>query len=82
MTSKEKIIEKLLTRPTSLKYKEIETLFSNSKYTISNRKGSHRKIELNKDNSLYIIIPLHNNDCLDTYKVKLKKFYILTNEYE
>jgi predicted Zn-ribbon and HTH transcriptional regulator len=38
MTKQEKIIEKLLERPTSLKYSEIENLFNNEKFKIEQRK--------------------------------------------
>ncbi len=78
MTKQEKIIEKLLERPTSLKYSEIENLFNNEKFKIEQRKWSHIKITLIEDEEKYINIPLHNNDCKDVYKIKLKKFYLLT----
>jgi len=78
MTKQEKIIEKLLNRPLSLKYYEIENLFNNDRFQIENRKWSHKKITLNEDEEKYVIIPIHNNDCKDVYKILLKKFYLLT----
>ena len=78
MTKQEKIIEKLLNRPLSLKYYEIENLFNNYRFQIENRKWSHKKITLNEDEEKYVIIPIHNNDCKDVYKILLKKFYLLT----
>ena len=78
MTKQEKVIDKLLTRPTSLKYSEIESLFKETKYIIEQRKWSHKKISLKDDEELYVIIPIHNNDCKEVYKIKLKKFYLLT----
>lgn len=82
MTKQDKIIEKLLNRPTSLRYSEIEKLFDNKKFKIEERKWSHKKITLLNDENKYIIIPIHNNDCKEIYKIWLKKFYLLTRDYE
>jgi hypothetical protein len=38
MTKQDKIIEKLLNRPTSLKYSEIEKIFNNERFKIEERK--------------------------------------------
>ena len=78
MTKEEKIIEKLLNRPLSLKYSEIENLFIDDRFKIEQRKWSHKKITLKEEEEKYVIIPLHKNDCKDVYKIQLKKFYLLT----
>ena len=74
MTKEEKTIEKLLHRPTSLKYNEIENLFLNYKFKVEQRKWSHKKISLKQDEEKYVIVPLHKNDCKDVYKIQLKNF--------
>lgn len=79
MTKEEKIIDKLLTRPTSLNYFDIEKLFNNKNFKIEERKWSHKKISYIHDETKFIIIPIHNNDCKDIYKINLKKFYQLTH---
>ncbi len=78
MTKQDKVIEKLLERPISLKYSEIEKLFLNNRFKIEQRKWSHKKITVKEEEEKYIIIPLHNNDCKYVYKIQLKKFYLLT----
>ena len=74
MTSKEKLIEKLLNRPTSLRYNEIIKLFTTDNYIIRQGKWSHIFI-VNKNSKDYESIAIHNNDCKDVYKKKLSKFY-------
>ena len=80
MTQKEKLIEKLLNRPTSLRYNEIESLFKNERYIIKEWKWSHKRIIFKKDASKYITIAIHNNDCKISWKIALQEFYLETNK--
>ena len=68
MTKIEKIIQQLLNRPTSLRYKEIEKALKYLGFKINMAKGSHKKIK-HKSLPHDLIIPVHNNDCKDFYKL-------------
>ena len=74
MTQKEKLIEKLLNRPTSLRYNEIIKLFTTDNYIIRQGKWSHLLV-INKTSSDYVTVSLHNNDCKDYYKERLSQLY-------
>ena len=80
MTSKEKLVEKLLTRPANLRYSQIETLFKNSRYVIREWKWSHKRITFKGDTSKYVTIAIHKNDCKLSWKIALQEFYLLTQE--
>jgi hypothetical protein len=76
VTSKSKIVKKLLNNPKSVRYSEIETIFINDdRFEIKRRKWSHKSI-VNIETWGAVIITLHWKDCEDVYKDKLKKFYI------
>lgn len=67
MTKIDKIIEQFLTRPTSLRYSEIEKALIHFGFEKIEAKGSHKKFKhslLDHD----LIIPVHNNYCKDFYK--------------
>jgi len=72
MTKKSKLLQKLLARPTSLKFGEIETILLDLGFKKLEAKGSHKKFKHAKlPNDL--IIPVHNNDCKDFYKKLVSK---------
>lgn len=72
MTKIEKIVQQLLARPTSLKFKEIEKSLKFLGFEMIKAKGSHRKFKhpwLKSD----LVIPVHNNDCKKFYKILASK---------
>ncbi len=73
MTQLEKLIQKFLDRPTSLRYPEIEkVLIKLSFIKIKVRRGSHEKFKhslLERD----LVFPVHDNDCKDRYKIQAVK---------
>jgi len=79
MTKTEKAVQQFLNRPESLRYSEIEKVLKSFGFIIIKAKGSHKKF---KHHSLAtdLIIPVHNNDCKNFYKIqasKIIKEYIL-----
>lgn len=67
MTKLEKVINQFFSRPTSLKYTDIEKILLYFGFKKIQAKGSHKKFKhstLNRD----LIIPVHNNECKDFYK--------------
>ncbi len=67
MTTKEKLFDKFLKNPTSIKYNDIEKILLLNWFEKIYAKGSHIKMKhKNLENDL--IIPLHNWDCKDFYK--------------
>lgn len=58
MTSKEKLLEKFLQTPASIKYLQIEKLLLFFGFTKIESKGSHKKFKHNKLEK-DIIIPVH-----------------------
>lgn len=80
MTKIEKLIEKFLNRPTSLKYSEIEKVLITIGFEKINAKGSHKKFK-NSHLEHDLVIPVHNNDCKDFYKnlaaKTIKKYFNL-----
>lgn len=78
MTKKDKLLQRLMSRPTSLSYLDIERALIIMGFVKIEVKGSHKKFKhplLNKD----IVIPIHNNDCKDFYKKMVAK--ILKKEF-
>jgi len=75
MTQKEKLIEKLLNRPTSLRYNEIESLFKNDNFIIKKWKWSHKIIVFKANQRHFVTIAIHNNDCKKHYKEDLRDLY-------
>jgi hypothetical protein len=80
MTSKVKLINKLLNNPQNLNYSEIETLFKNNKYIIKEWKWSHKRIIFKENPKVFATIAIHNNDCKFSGKKSLQELYKLTNE--
>lgn len=78
MSKREKRIQKLLTDPSSLHFREIESIFSTSDYTIERGIWSHKHI-IHNATQTFSNTPIHNWDCQDYYKKELKFFYIKTN---
>lgn len=67
MTAKEKLINKFLANPQSLKYRQIEKIILSFDFVKIEAKGSHKKFKHYKlENDL--TIPIHNNDCKNFYK--------------
>jgi predicted RNA binding protein YcfA (HicA-like mRNA interferase family) len=79
MTSIEKLLLKFLNHPIGVRYLELERLLLSFGFEKVWAKGSHVKFKhklLDRD----LIIPVHDNDCKDFYKVyaaKIIKKYIL-----
>lgn len=73
MTKHEKLIQKFLKNPSSLRFSQIEKTLSMAGFMeINVKSGSHRKFKhvlLQND----LIIPVHNNDCKDFYKKQAAK---------
>lgn len=72
MSKIEKKVEKFLKNPTSTKYSDIEIILIYFGFEKINAKGSHIKfkhIKLQND----LVIPIHNNECKDFYKLEAKK---------
>lgn len=67
MTKKAKLWEKFLKNPSSLSYKEIESLLLSQDAQMIPAKGSHKKFK-HALSPTDLIIPIHNNDCKDFYK--------------
>ena len=72
MTNIEKTVQKFLTRPKSLRYEEIEKTLILLGFDLIPAKGSHKKFKhpaLKYD----LVIPVHNNDCKNFYKIHAAK---------
>lgn len=73
MTQNQKLIEKFLANPSSVRFSKIEKiLFILGFFELKMKGGSHRKFKhaLLKDD---LVIPVHNNDCKDFYKEQIAK---------
>jgi len=75
MSSKEKLLEKFLERPGSLRFVEIEKILFWFGFVKVSVKGSHHKFKREICN-INISIPVHNNDCRNFYKEKVRKIII------
>jgi predicted RNA binding protein YcfA (HicA-like mRNA interferase family) len=72
MTTTEKKIDKFLRNPTSLKYTEIVSVLGHFGFEQVGTKGSHVKFKhINQANDL--IIPIHNNECKNFYKLEARR---------
>ena len=72
MTSIKKLFDKFLNYPPGLRYNEIERLLLYIGFQRIVAKGSHVKFKHYKlENDL--IIPVHNNDCKNFYKIYAAK---------
>jgi predicted RNA binding protein YcfA (HicA-like mRNA interferase family) len=72
MTKINKLVEKFLLNPTSLKYRDIENILNHFGFEKINAKGSHVKFK-HPQRISDLVIPVHNNDCKDFYKEKARK---------
>jgi len=68
----EKKIKKFLRKPTSCRYPDIETILIYFGFDKINAKGSHVKFKHSQLSS-DLVIPVHNNECKDFYKLEAKK---------
>lgn len=72
MNQKNKILEKFVRNPSSLKYKAIENILLHLGFIKIEAKGSHKKFKhflIPND----LIIPVHGNDCKEFYKKYIAK---------
>lgn len=72
MTQKEKLVDKFLQSPASIRYAQLVALLEHYGFEKVDAKGSHVKFKhprLTSD----LIIPVHNNECKDFYKQQAKK---------
>lgn len=73
MSKKDKLVEKFLSNPKSVKYGQILIILEYLGFEKIQAKGSHVKFKhykLNRD----LIVPVHNNECKDFYKEQAKSF--------
>ena len=72
MTKIEKTVQKFLCNPETLRYTEIEKVLKFLGFDLIPAKGSHKKF---KHPSLKydLVIPVHNNDCKNFYKIHAAK---------
>ena len=72
MTQKNKLVEKFLENPSSIKYSQLVTVLEHFGFIQIQAKGSHTKFKHPKLDS-DLVIPLHKNDCKDHYKEQAQK---------
>jgi len=72
MSSTEKLLNRFLKNPGSIKFKRIETLLFRLRFEKSGINGSHHKFSHTLIHKAYSI-PVHGNDCKTIYKKKLAK---------
>ena len=68
----EKLLQKFLNNPIGVRYGDLARILEAHGFFMVEAKGSHKKwkhAELTED----LIIPVHNNDCLEVYKKKAKR---------
>lgn len=70
MSSYEKLLNRLLTKPTDFKWKEAVTLLSRLGFTLLKGSGSGRKFVHKDTKQLIIIHEPHPGDILKAYAVK------------
>lgn len=72
MSQIDKLIKKFSSLPKSVKYKELDKILRHLGFKLLNTKGSHKKYK-HRGLSNDIIIPVHNNECKDFYKMQTYK---------
>ena len=72
MSQIEKLLEKFLSNPEVLKYKELDKVLIYLGFVLVPAKGSHKKYK-HQNFSSDIIIPVHNNECKNFYKKETHK---------
>jgi predicted RNA binding protein YcfA (HicA-like mRNA interferase family) len=73
MSKKDKLVDKFIKNPASIKLAQLLTILEDHGFEIVQAKGSHIKCKharIPKD----LIIPVHDNDCKDFYKIQAKKY--------
>lgn len=70
MTQYEKLLEKFLENPWSLKFLEIENILFKNWFIREEARWSHTKY---KNWKYYILVAIHNNEIKLIYKKKIKK---------
>lgn len=81
MTKRNKLLQRFLKSPVSVKYLQIENILIELGFEKIEAKGSHKKFKhvlLDSD----LIIPVHNNDCKDFYKKQVAKFIMKYFQYD
>lgn len=80
MTRIDKLLNRFLENPQSLKFKKIRKILQNFGYKRVSVDGSHHKF-VNLSTNIKFTIPVHNNDCRKVYKIDVAKLIrnILTN---
>ena len=76
MTKLEKLLNRFLENPPSLKFKKIEKILLNYGFQKTNTKGSHYQYD-HPSVRQSISIPIHNNDCKNIYKIEIAKLFKL-----
>jgi len=72
MSQADKIIKKFISKPESIKYKDLDRILQNLSFDLIKTKGSHKKYKkINFPTD--IIVPVHNNECKDFYKRQICK---------
>ncbi|MBS9775271.1 type II toxin-antitoxin system HicA family toxin [Candidatus Gracilibacteria bacterium] len=79
MTQYEKLLQKFLDNPKSLKVKEIIKILEKEGFTRSGGVGSHNLYEKGE---FSVNFPIHNNDCKNIYKKQALKEYLKSKENE
>lgn len=72
MTRLEKLLNKFLENPQSLKFKKIEKLMLNFGFQKTRINGSHHQFD-QPYTKQSISIPIHNDDCGKIYKFRIAK---------
>jgi len=72
MSRIEKLLEKFLSYPEKVRYKELDKILIYLGFVLIYTKGSHRKYK-HQNFTPDIIIPVHNNECKNFYKREIYK---------
>ncbi len=73
MSQIEKLVQKFLEKPKSIKYRELVLLLKYFGFEQIPAKGSH--VKFSHDKLQYdLVIPVHKNECKDFYKEQAKKY--------
>lgn len=73
MSQKQKLIDKFLGKPKSIKYRDLIIILEYFGFIKIPAKGSHVKYS-HSQIDYDLIIPIHNNECKDFYKEQAKKY--------
>lgn len=82
MSKIQKLVEEFLANPRNIRYSQIEKILLYFRCEKIRAKGSHIKFK-HKNFQRDLIIPIHNNDCLNLYKkIAQKRLKELFQFYE